>query len=297
MKYIGSKLFYIQIGIQLIAILLFLVFSISVMQQAIICGILLCTVGIPHGANDYLFNKDKSKTGLLKFLVIYISAMGLYLAVWWWFPIGALLIFFLISFHHFGQSNFENDHLFHFPSLIWGLWILIFPVLLHFNEAITIFKSMISLDNVLILNNTPTESIQPWQIYIAIILAVIYLISLFKTHSKHFILYTFQFIAVSIWYLITPLLFGFIVVFCLWHALQSMQHQSNYYRQNFNSKPYFFFKAMIPFSLLALLFFIAYIYFFGFKVGEAFILLSLITLPHVLVMHKLYKPELIEVSS
>lgn len=296
MKYLGSKLFYIQIAVQILAILLFLVYSLSLMQQAIICGILLCTVGIPHGANDYLFNKDKSRVGLLKFLVIYVTAMGLYLAVWWWFPIVALLIFFLISFHHFGQSNFENDQLFHFPSLIWGLWILIFPVLLHFNESITIFKSMVNLGDALMINNTPSVSLQPWQIYIAITLGLIYLISLLKTHSKHFILYTFQFLAVSIWYLITPLLFGFIVVFCLWHALQSMRHQSIYYHQNFNAKPYFFFKAMIPFSLLALLIFIAYVYFFGFKVDEAFILLSLITLPHVLVMHKLYKPDLKVVS-
>jgi Brp/Blh family beta-carotene 15,15'-monooxygenase len=291
MKYIRSKLFYIQIAVQLLAILLFLVFSVSEMQQAIICGILLCTVGIPHGANDYLFNKDKSKVGLLKFLILYIGIMGLYLAVWWWFPILALVVFFLVSFHHFGQSNFENDQLFHLPSLIWGLWILIFPVLLHYKEAISIFKNMVNLEDALNLNQTPIESIQTWQIYIALILALIYLISVFKTHSKHFVLYTFQFIAVSIWYLITPLLFGFIVVFCLWHALQSMRHQSIYYRENFSAKRYFFFKAMIPFSLLALLLFIAYVYFFGFKVNEAFILLSLITLPHVLVMHKLYKPQ------
>lgn len=291
MKYIRSKLFYIQIAVQLLAILLFLVFSVSEMQQAIICGILLCTVGIPHGANDYLFNKDKSKVGLVKFLALYIGIMGLYLAVWWWFPILALVVFFLVSFHHFGQSNFENDQLFHLPSLIWGLWILIFPVLLHYKEAISIFKNMVNLEDALNLNQTSIESIQNWQIYIALILALIYLISVFKTHSKQFMLYTFQFIAVSIWYLITPLLFGFIVVFCLWHASQSMRHQSIYYRENFSAKPYFFFKAMIPFSLLALLFFIAYVYFFGFKVNEAFILLSLITLPHVLVMHKLYKPQ------
>ena len=291
MKYIRSKLFYIQIAVQLLAILLFLVFSVSEMQKAIICGILLCTVGIPHGANDYLFNKDKSKVGLVKFLALYIGIMGLYLAVWWWFPILALVVFFLVSFHHFGQSNFENDQLFHLPSLIWGLWILIFPVLLHYKEAISIFKNMVNLEDALNLNQTPIESIQNWQIYIALILALIYLISVFKTHSKQFMLYTFQFIAVSIWYLITPLLFGFIVVFCLWHALQSMRHQSIYYRENFSAKRYFFFKAMIPFSLLALLLFIAYVYFFGFKVNEAFILLSLITLPHVLVMHKLYKPQ------
>jgi|GEM_PF-6684237 len=32
----------------------------------------------------------------------------------------------------------------------------------------------------------------------------------------------------------------------------------------------------------------AYVYFHGFVIAEAFILLSLITLPHVLVMHRLY---------
>jgi len=32
-----------------------------------------------------------------------------------------------------------------------------------------------------------------------------------------------------------------------------------------------------------------YVYFRGFAVGEAFILLSLITLPHIVVMHRLYE--------
>jgi hypothetical protein len=45
---------------------------------------------------------------------------------------------------------------------------------------------------------------------------------------------------------------------------------------------------MLPFSAIALVAFGLYVYMRGFQISEAFILLSLITLPHVLVMHRLY---------
>ncbi|MCX8490837.1 MAG: hypothetical protein ORN54_07200, partial [Cyclobacteriaceae bacterium] len=97
-----------------------------------------------------------------------------------------------------------------------------------------------------------------------------------------------QFVLITVWYLITPLLSGFIIFFCLWHALQSMRHQATYFKQSVGGTLPEFLRAMLPFSLLALVSFAVYVYFRGFQITEAFILLSMITLPHVLVMHRLY---------
>ena len=84
------------------------------------------------------------------------------------------------------------------------------------------------------------------------------------------------------------MLFGFIVVFCIWHALQSLRHQLGHYKRTREGTTTEFFRALLPFGLAALTGFGVYVYFRGFEVSEAFILLSLITLPHVVVMHRLY---------
>jgi beta-carotene 15,15'-dioxygenase len=86
----------------------------------------------------------------------------------------------------------------------------------------------------------------------------------------------------------SPLVFGFIVVFCLWHALQSLQHQLQQYQDQRGGSAAQFIRSLLPFGLLALAGAGVYFYVWDFDLAEAFILLSLITLPHVLIMHRLY---------
>lgn len=291
MKYFGSSAFQFQLLFQLVAILLFQLIDFSSLTQALICGTALCIIGIPHGANDYLYRNDQSRIGLVKFLIRYIGIMALYLVAWWLMPIFALAVFFIISLHHFGQSNFENQQVWHLPSLLWGVWTLLLPVLLHYNEALLIFKSMISLTAY--DGNLVSESIrlEGWQLAVIFIFGAVYIISLFYYERKAILPFTIQFVLVTVWYIITPLLFGFIIVFCLWHSIQSLQHQANYFREVFSKSTRAFIYAMLPFSAIALLFFSAYIAFFDFNISLSFVLLSLISLPHVIVMHQLYKGE------
>ncbi len=289
--YHQSKLFQTQIALQLILIVIVYLFSFAVDIQAIFCGILLCTVGIPHGSNDHLYRPDKSNFGMLKFLGIYLGTMLLYLGLWWIAPIVALILFFVISFHHFGQSNFENDSINYLPSWLWGMWVLVFPVLLHWKEATGIFRQMLSSNNLFTPSFFAEQSAISdfsWPLSAMITLGIFYLLSLIIYERQNILHYIVQFVLITIWYVISPLLSGFIIFFCLWHALQSMRHQSMYFKQSAGGTLLEFLKAMLPFSLLALLSFGVYVYFRGFQLAEAFILLSMITLPHVLVMHRLY---------
>lgn len=289
--YHQSKLFQTQIALQLILIVIVYLFSFAVDIQAIFCGILLCTVGIPHGSNDHLYRPDKSNFGMLKFLGIYLGTMLLYLGLWWIAPILALILFFVISFHHFGQSNFENDSINYLPSWLWGMWVLVFPVLLHWKEATGIFRQMLSSNNLFTPSFFAEQSAISdfsWPLSAMITLGIFYLLSLIIYERQNIVHYIVQFILITIWYVISPLLSGFIIFFCLWHALQSMRHQAMYFKQSAGGTLLEFLKAMLPFSLLALLSFGVYVYFRGFQIAEAFILLSMITLPHVLVMHRLY---------
>lgn len=290
MLYINSRLFKIQLIVQAVLILLIFLIGFSLFTQAVFAGILLCMVGIPHGANDYLYRKDKSGRGMLKFLGVYLGIIAAYAILWYLLPLVALILFFGISFHHFGQSNFENEEVAYLPSMLWGLLLLAFPVIIHFQEVINIFKSMLDFGN---FTQTITEfkpiELMSWQIISLLILAFSYTLSLYIYQRKYFIKYFLQLLAVSLWYFFTPLLFGFVIVFCLWHAMQSTQYQLNFYTQSLKKSEFNFFMAMLPFSVVALLGFGVYVYFFNFNVSQSFILLSLITLPHVLVMHGLYQ--------
>ncbi len=289
MKHSPITTFQIQLLIQLLGILLFQITNAGPFSQAILSGIALCIVGIPHGANDYLYREDQSISGLLKFLYQYVGVIVLYLFAWWFVPNLALVVFFLISLHHFGQSNFENDKIWHIPSILWGLWILFFPVLLHFGEALSIFNSMVSFrsyEGELAIQRGPLEL---WQVLVICSFTVFYIISLLVYERKNFISYFLQFLLVTIWYTITPLLFGFIMVFCLWHSVQSLQHQAQHFKVFYARPMHSFLYAMLPFSAIALLAFIVYVAFFGFNISLSFILLSLISLPHVIVMHQLYQ--------
>jgi len=259
-----------------------------------VAGVALCIIGIPHGANDYLYREDRSANGLVKFLIYYVGIISIYLLIWWAVPLLALVIFFLISLHHFGQSNFENEEVWNISSLLWGIWILFFPVLLHFDEATQIFRSMISFE--VYSGNLVSESAAPlegWKMVVTGSFAVIYLVSLVIYKKQDALLCLVQFVLVSVWYLITPLLFGFIMVFCLWHATQSLQHQAAYFRQVFSKSTRDFLVSMLPFSIVALVVFCVYVSLFGFNISYSFIILSLISLPHVLVMHVLYSKGIV----
>ena len=288
MKYVNSNLFKVQLLAQLAIVIIFYFLDISLQFQIIVAGILLCTVGIPHGANDYLYQKNKSIVGLIKFLAIYLITMLLYFILWWFMPLLALILFFLISFHHFGQSNFENKSFWYLPSLLWGIWILAFPVLLHFNEAVLIFNQMLEPNGFKQIIQLVPTNITNWQLALVGTFALLYILTLIIYEKLNLFPYLVQFFLISIWVATTPLIFGFILIFCVWHSLQSAQHQLNYYKITLKGSSLSFFKAIIPFSLMALLFIGVYIFFKGFHLNEAFILLSLISLPHVVVMHRLY---------
>lgn len=291
MRYIDSKLFKAQIFIQLLLIILVLIFDLSLVTQWIICGSLLCVVGIPHGSNDYLYRKDRSTSGLIKFLLLYIGVIAAYSLLWYYLPLLALILFFIISFHHFGQSNFENDNVWNPASVLWGICLILIPVILHSSEAIAIFKSMIGIDEShKILQRVPV-AIKFWQVAIIVAIMAIYFYIIFRYERSRMLHYCVQFSLIIIWFILTPLLFGFIVVFCLWHSLQSLRHQKIYFKSITLRSPRYFFISMLPFSIIALIFSGLYLYFINFNIGVAFIILSLITLPHVFITHEQYKSD------
>jgi Brp/Blh family beta-carotene 15,15'-monooxygenase len=289
--YPRSILFKVQILLQASLLLVFSWIDVSVDHQILLCGLLLSTVGIPHGANDYLYRKDPSLKGLIVFVIKYLVVMAGYWVVWIFIPTLALIVFFAVSFHHFGQSNFNNRNTTYYPSLLWGVWVLICPVLLHVQEAGSILADMMQLSQ----DHTSYANIVNWlytsKYWILVSIALLYFTCLYKFERANYKYYFIQFLLVTAWYLYTPLLSGFVVVFCLWHALQSIQDQAWFYVTVQRKSLVKFWLFMLPFGLVALSVFAVFLYFFELNIGQLLIVLSLITLPHVFVMNDLYHPN------
>jgi Brp/Blh family beta-carotene 15,15'-monooxygenase len=246
------------------------------------------TVGIPHGANDYLYRKDQSIKGIIVFVLKYLLIMTVYLGVWFLVPTIALIAFFVVSFHHFGQSNFNNRNIGYYPAVFWGVWVLVCPVLLHIKEASSILLEMMQLSS----KNELYSYIIYWlynsKYWILGSVVLIYIFCLYKFEKANLRYYFFQLLLVTAWHVYTPLLTGFLVVFCLWHAIQSIKDQANFYTKVKGHSIEKFWLFMVPFGLIALIAFSLFLYFFGLTTGQLLMVLSLITLPHVFVMNDLY---------
>lgn len=288
MNYTGSRLFRWQLLLQLLFILLVPMLLQFPMLQGVLSLLGLVFLGIPHGGNDFFYRKEKNTKGSVRFLAMYMGVMLLYLCLWYVWPGLSLLVFLLISIHHFGQSNFNNHKIVSMDSVLWGSWLVVFPVLRHSAEVFGIFGDMLG-------GKVPWVGIDgvlgPWGLAaISVGFGLVYGVVLFRKHRQGWIHYLIQWFLVTVWYWITPLLLGFVVVFCFWHALQSMQYQLDYVSEKYNQNRRKTLMGFVPFGLMAL---VGMAFLLRFDLASnlafAFVLLSLVTLPHVVVMDGLYR--------
>jgi Brp/Blh family beta-carotene 15,15'-monooxygenase len=258
------------------------------MLQGALCLVGLVFLGIPHGGNDFFYRKEKNTTGSAKFLLMYLGVMLLYLALWYVWPMLSLALFLLISIHHFGQSNFNTNRIWSLDSILWGSWLVVFPLLKHSQEVFGIFSTMLGRPGATVSDIGHLDN--SGLLIVSIVFVLLYVAVLYSTHRSSWFWYLIQWFLVTVWYWLTPLLLGFVVVFCFWHALQSMQYQLDYVRVNYNQNRKKTLMGFVPFGLMALVG-MAFLLRFDLEsnLGFAFVLLSLVTLPHVVVMDGLYR--------
>jgi Brp/Blh family beta-carotene 15,15'-monooxygenase len=279
MSYLQSSFFRYQVFIQwaLIGCTLLLPESYRENFALVVGGLLLAVVGIPHGANDLLYRKNT----VPHFLGFYLGTMALYALLWWWQPSAALLIFLIVSIHHFGQSNFENHKIFHAPALLWGTWLLLAPVAIHYQESTAIFSEMTQTHSFPV----PTAAAL---LYLRWGAFVVYLLVALWFYRAAALPLLAQALGIAIWLEITSLISGFIVVFALWHSTQSMHYQWVWHQSQYPQQTKNFWSNLAIFSLLTFGFLGLFAAFVPLTAAILFILLAVVTLPHALVMNNLY---------
>jgi Brp/Blh family beta-carotene 15,15'-monooxygenase len=246
---------------------------------------ILLSIGIPHGALDHLLlNPNISNRGLINFILKYLSIISLYLLIWIFLPIAALLAFLLMSAYHFGQSHFIGNTLKNNKKIIYlltGIFYLSIIFWGNFDQTATILMGIIDIS---------PASEYGWPIIIAsFVLGTILMI---KNSSTDWHWFSLEMLFIGILLYQLPLLLGFIIYFGFWHALPSMQEEYLSLRIHLGKNQFKnFVKRMIPFTAASIGGMLTILAIFYYKSTPEdltllfFVLVSLISAPHIWYMN------------
>jgi Brp/Blh family beta-carotene 15,15'-monooxygenase len=248
----------------------------------VLAGILLFTTGIPHGAGDHLIaQKIASRENLTfhikPFIIYYLGIMLAYAVLWYITPLISFIIFIAISVFHFGDMEDLDEiqpkqtYISIARTIFLGTGILSFILFSHWKEAVEIISKMqVSI---------------PASIPDSFLFASIILLAL-GFQKKNYPAFINTFLTLICGYFL-PLIPAFICYFSCCHAIYSFRGMKNRLELTFLE----LYKKLLPFSVMALFIGIGYIFLISndLQLYPIFIFLSLLTLPHFLLMHKLIK--------
>lgn len=247
-----------------------------------ICGFLLLAIGIPHGAGDHLIaakiaKRENLTFHLRPFVAYYLGIMLAYAVLWFVSPLLSFIIFIAISVFHFGdmedtqpvESTKTWVNL--AKTVCLGSGILSFILISHWSESFEIISSM--------------QVKVPQRLPELFLLASFLFLSL-GLQKKNFHPFFNTFLALLIGYFL-PLIPAFICYFSCCHAITSFEGMRKHLEMDILE----LYKKLIPFSAGALFLGITYTKLISkdLETYPVFIFLSLLTLPHFLLMHKLIK--------
>jgi lycopene beta-cyclase len=245
----------------------------------VVLGIGFLTVGLSHGALDHLAtNILPSKEHFVKFILVYLLKGSLLGLLWLVLPELALCVFILFSAWHFGQADFKEWKFKQGAyTIIWGLMVLGSILLYHFNETITVLKQINGLNVDLIGSVLRGNQLKILQVLFGLSSLIFALI--FKS----------KFMFSTLLYLILGAFLPLVVSFGIYFVLQHSMHGWNHLRSELNLSSFKLWMKSLPFSIGGALIFAIFILMENQDyIGLFFIILSCISLPHVLSMHNFY---------
>jgi Brp/Blh family beta-carotene 15,15'-monooxygenase len=267
--------------------------------------IILILFGVPHGALDLYIDQHLQKTDTKQniFLLKYLANIVLYAAIWYFFPVLALIIFIAITAFHFGEidwmgktSTFIHKVVYTLLGFAWILFLLTKNVNFALDIFLTMGRSAIKKDFLIELANR----IYP---YTLLTIGVIhFILFIFKKYffqvEANFYYSLLQTMLLICFVLFMPLWISFTFYFGFWHSLLSFDKIRISFNipNNISGWKGLLFKAA-PFSIMAWFGF-AYITFLTLNSKDAsgiftllFISLSVLALPHLQVFTKLKLKE------
>lgn len=283
--------------------LLFIIFrsfaEVSLETQLLFSSFFILLIGIPHGAIDHVLFFKKRNLSQIQFYSVYLGLILLFLVLWIYFPFWSLLLFLLISAFHFGESQFSEINTSNLIKyLLYPVWgIALLSTLMHYNlneliDITTFFKDtndlQIMYDEVFIFQLYLITNIG--SIILLLLLAVKSQMNLDRLFSELFLL-----LILHITFYLFPFLIAFTMYFVILHSIKVMNQEYQFLKQDSDNFKFIdFFKILMPYSLLSIFFTtliiaLSYVGVISYSVPlVSIIIISVITLPHAIVMHIFY---------
>lgn len=269
-----------------------------------ILGATMLLIGIPHGAIDHIvssriYKLDNTLFDQLKFYIPYLLLMLFMTLIWIFSSLVGFILFAIITIYHFGQADLEHlDFKRNIkPILIIsrGLMILSLIIFSEMNYTFPIIEAATALQ--IPDNNWMSSNGFEFGIFLALQHPVLLLATSFqsvknRSNSRWYMILD-SFLIILIFLLNDPII-GFSLYFALWHSMGHVLEMKKFFNKLGESFSLIkFYKLAIPFTIISLAgLWLVYKINQAFGIEEQmvallFILISVLTLPHVLVVQKM----------
>ena len=273
----------------------------------LICLFLILSIGVSHGALDNLKGRKLFQIfGISNFFIFYFSYILISLIVivlWIIVPTISLMIFLILASHHFGKEDTqflmsENSYLNQLLFFLKGSLIIFAPMYFHFDETISIFKSLL-IDNEAFfesLNLIETNKILLYGIIVSTLSSILLFTKNFEL--KKFTIFFDYFSILIINYYFSPLV-AFTLYFCFLHSVRhSISLISELDENSIANGLKIFIKKALPLTILTATFCFLSLYllnntynFDSSILKIIFIGLASLTFPHILLEYLIEKNE------
>lgn len=283
-----------------------LFYHISTPFQLAFLAIALLLTGIPHGALDHLVQQENAQRSgktfkLSVFLGRYLLNMLIYALAWYIFPSWSLFFFLLISGWHFGETDIaaspQQPLLTAAIRFLYGIFVLGWILLAHQTEVTPILLHLVPADGLLFGKWLWLVNQRFWLLPLSGFMLLFLLVwNGFYQHNPHQYKLTLQLLMLLLCTYFLPLLPAFGLYFAGWHGLVTLFNIKGFIIGKNTTADKTLFKVWqtaLPFSLLA----ITGLLLAGYLLPRyaplfdplplLFVFLSVITLPHMQVMHHL----------
>jgi lycopene beta-cyclase len=252
--------------------------------QWIIVALGFIAIGIPHGAVDHVAEAVTIRQGkIVKFIVQYLAISACIMAVWWLLPNIGLVAFVAYSAWHFGQADFGEWEILKgskVSALLWGIVVLGIVLCTHCTEVAQVLQYMNATYFASIFTSLANGS-NFWCVGALSGLGLF----LALRHRSIAILLTIGYLLVAC---VLPLILSFSLYFIFQHSFNGWR----FLQKKLQQSSVQLWKQGLPFSIPAILFVIGMLILISKQAeffGLFFIFLSSISLPHILIMDKLYQ--------
>ena len=273
----------------------------------LICLFLILSIGVSHGALDNLKGRKLFQIfGISNFFIFYFSYILISLIIivlWIIVPTISLMIFLILASHHFGKEDTqflmsENSYLNQLLFFLKGSLIIFAPMYFHFDETISIFKSLL-IDNETFfesLNLIETNKILLYGIIVSTLSSILLFTKNFEL--KKFTIFFDYFSILIINYYFSPLV-AFTLYFCFLHSVRhSISLISELDENSIANGLKIFIKKALPLTILTATFCFLGLYllnntynFDSSILKIIFIGLASLTFPHILLEYLIEKNE------